>query len=76
MALVDDLKDARDNLGTIIKNQTAAWVTAGCPPTLSIDGESYDWNGWLASKLDAMQKLTEQIRQASSPFMVRSRGRA
>lgn len=76
MALVDDLREARDNLGAIIKAQTAAWVDAGCPPTMTIDGESYDWNGWLESKIKAVNDLTESIRIAGGSFIVKSRGRA
>lgn len=75
MALVDDLKDARDSLVAIIKAQTAAWESAGCPPTFSVDGESYDWNSWLDSKIKALQDLTETINRVSAPWLVRSRGR-
>ena len=76
MAYPDSLAAARDNLAQLIADQTAAWVAAGCPPTLSVDGESYDWNGWLDAKTAALDKLTDLIRRASGPFIVRSRGRA
>lgn len=75
MALVDDLKAARDNLGAIIKTKTDAWVAAGCPPSFSVDGESYQWNEWLSSKIQAVNDLTDQIARVSSPWIVRSRGK-
>ena len=68
------LIDIRTSLENIVKAQTAAWEAAGCPPTISVDGESYQWDSWLTSKLDAISKLSEQIR-AASPYMVHSRAR-
>jgi hypothetical protein len=76
VALVDDLRAARDNLGAIVKAQTEAWLAAGCPPTFSADGESYSWNEWLKAKSDEIEALTKAIQSVSSPFIVRSRGRA
>jgi hypothetical protein len=72
----DDLAEIRANLIAIVKAQTAAWVTAGCPPTFSVDGESYDWNNWLTGKLAAIKDLTEQVQGIGPRFIVRSRGRA
>lgn len=51
-----------------------AWETAGCPPTFSVDGESYNWDSWLSTKLDALEKLDAQIAKHSSGI-VRSRYR-
>jgi len=73
---VADLRTTRSNLIAVVKAQTAAWVAAGCPPTFSVDGESYDWNGWLDSKTKAIQDLTDLINKLSAPWTVRSRGRA
>ncbi len=64
----------RTSLENIVVAQTAAWEAAGCPPTLSVDGESYQWDSWLTTKLEAIDKLSEQIQRAS-PFIVRSRAR-
>lgn len=75
-SIVDTLTAARDNIAGVVANQTAAWLAAGCPPTFSIDGESYDWNNWLAGKLDAIERLNVQIQNVSDPFIVRSRVRA
>lgn len=74
--VVRQLETARDNIGSIIEAQTAAWVTAGCPPTFSVDGESYQWDSWLSSRLEEIDKLTEKIQKLSSPHIVRHRGRA
>lgn len=76
MALVDDLKAARDNLGAVVKAQTEAWLAAGCPPSFSADGESYSWNEWLKAKADEIKALQGAIQSVSGPFVVRSRGRA
>ena len=75
MALVDDLKTARDNYGAILAAQTTAWLAAGCPPTMSIDGESYSWDAWRDSINKAIQDLTATINSVSAPWLVRSRGR-
>lgn len=73
---VEDLQSARDNLEGLIDRQTGLWLAAGCPPTVSIDGESYDWNNWLAGKIDALEKLNKLIQVRANPaFIVRSRGR-
>lgn len=64
----------RDNLLQIVEEQTAAWVAAGCPPTFSIDGESYQWDSWLTSKTQAIETYDKLIQRAT-PFYVRSRHR-
>lgn len=66
------LTAARTSLENLVAAQLAAWEAAGCPPTFSVDGESYSWDSWLQTKLDAIERLTKQIQQAS-PFYVRSR---
>ena len=70
----DSLTRIRDSLLAIIEAQTSAWETAGCPPTMSIDGESYQWDNWLASKMDALDKIDKQINR-SNPYFIRSRQR-
>jgi hypothetical protein len=73
---VSNLQESLDNLEQLIETQTAAWVSAGCPPTFSIDGESYDWNNWLDGKTAAIDKLIDLIQKRGGPFIVRSRARA
>ncbi len=68
------LTATRSSIEAIIQNQTAAWEAAGCPPTFSIDGESYSWDQWLQSKLEAIDKLNAQIVRAR-PYFLRSRHR-
>ena len=68
------LNSIRENLLRIVDEQTAAWAEAGCPPTFSIDGESYSWNEWLSSKLSAVEQLDKLIQRAS-PYYVRNRNR-
>lgn len=72
---VEDLKTIRASLIAIVKAQTAAWESAGCPPDFSVDGESFTWSNWLDSKLKAINDLTDQIARVSSPWLVRSRGK-
>mgnify|MGYP000028093794 CR=1 FL=1 len=69
------LETARDALEAVIAAQTAAWQADGCPPTFSVDGESYDWNNWLAGKTAALKELNGLIQKRAGPFIVRSRGR-
>lgn len=76
MALIDDLKTSRDNYAAILAAQTTAWVAAGCPPTFSIDGESYQWDGWRDSMVKQINELTKTINAVASPYIVRHRGRA
>lgn len=76
MAAVDDLRTARDNVAAVIEAKTAEWVAGGCPPTFSVDGESYDWNGWLSARTAELKSLTESIRLLGGSYIVRTRGRA
>lgn len=73
---VANLQAALANLEQLIETQTAAWVADGCPPTFSIDGESYDWNNWLDGKLAAIERLQRTIQLRGGSFVVRSRVRA
>lgn len=70
-----NLTNARSSLISVVAAQTAAWATAGCPPTFSIDGESYDWNNWLAGKTAAIESMTKQIQQVGPPIRIRMFGR-
>lgn len=72
---VASLKQSRSNVVAVIAAKTAEWLALGCPPTMSIDGESYQWNEWLKSRNDEIKGLTETINMLSSPWIVRSRGR-
>jgi hypothetical protein len=76
VAAADSLKTARDNLAAVILAKTEEWVANGCPPTMSIDGESYDWNGWLQARNAELKGLTENIRLVGGSFIVRTTGRA
>jgi hypothetical protein len=68
------LTATRANLLQIVEEQTEAWIEAGCPPTFSVDGESYSWNEWLTSKLQAIESLDKLIQRAT-PYYKRSRHR-
>ncbi len=72
---VESLKRSRDNVVAVVEAQTLAWVAAGCPPTFSVDGESYQWGQWLKDKNEELKGLTESIALLSSPWIVRSQGR-
>lgn len=76
MAAVDSIIRARDNLAQLIEIQTLKWLAAGCPPTYSVEGESYDWNNWLTSKTANLDTLNKTIQQMQGPFVIRSKGRA
>ncbi|VTS03303.1 hypothetical protein [Tuwongella immobilis] len=45
-------------------------------PSNSIDGEQISWTEYRMSLIDELERLNILIRQASGPFMIRSRGRA
>lgn len=62
-------------LTAVIQAQMAAWQSAGCPPTFSVDGESYDWNNWLAGKTAALSALRAELSAAQGPVIVRTYGR-
>lgn len=72
---VENLKTIRSNLIAVIAAKTAEWVASGCPPSFSIDGESYQWDSWLKTKNEELKGLTENLRLISGPFIVRSYGR-
>lgn len=65
---------SRDSVLAIIAAQTTAWVTAGCPPTFSVDGESYQWGEWLSQRLAEVEKLNTLIQQLR-PYWSASRMR-
>lgn len=73
-ARADSLIRTRNSILAIVEAQTAAWESAGCPPTFSVDGESYQWDSWLTSKLDAIDRLDKLIQKAK-PFARVSRAR-
>ena len=75
-ATVASLKAARDNVAAVILAKTQEWLAVGCPPTFSIDGESYQWEGWLKARTAEVDALTASISALSSPWIVRSTGRA
>ena len=64
----------RTSLERIVEIQTASWEESGCPPTMSIDGESYQWDSWLTSKMAEIERLSGMIQRAS-PYIIRSRSR-
>lgn len=72
----ESIAAARDSLAAVIATETAKWQAQGCPPTYSVDGESYDWNNWLAGKTAALESLTKQAQALQGPFIIRSRVRA
>lgn len=72
MALLDDLKAARDNLAAELRNETArrvALTAAGNPPptTYSFAGRSLDWNGWLRAVRSEIQSLATMIAAEEIP---------
>ena len=67
MSAASDLQAAYDNMALAIRVQTANWTTAGCPPTMGIDGENYDWGDWLQKQTEGLKALAELIA-ATSPF--------
>ena len=44
-------------------------------PTYTLDGESYDWAGYLNTLTDAMAKINDLIQRESLPWRVRSYAR-
>jgi hypothetical protein len=72
VALLDDLKAARDNLAAELRNETArrvALTAAGNPPptTYSFAGRSLDWNGWLKAVRAEIQSLATMIAAEEIP---------
>jgi hypothetical protein len=68
VSFVDDLKSARDNLAADLKAQTALWLASGGGVNHTIEGESVDWQGWLAGRMAAIQALNQQIAAQDTPF--------
>lgn len=71
-ARAESLVRIQNSLLAIVEAQTVAWEASGCPPTFSVDGESYQWDSWLTSKMDVLDKLDKAI-QKETPFYIRSR---
>lgn len=73
MAFVDDLRSARDNLAASVKAQTAAWLASGGGVNHTIEGETVDWNGWLAARMATLAQLNEQIAAQDTPYELPTR---
>ena len=73
MAYIDDLKTARDNLATQIKD-----VTAQPKPNYSIDGQTVGWGDYLRQLLAAQKEIEAAIVDAElasdGPFEIISQG--
>lgn len=72
MALLDDLKAARDNLATELRQETArrvALTAAGNPPptTYTSGGRSFDWNGYVRAVRAEIQSLITMIAAEEIP---------
>jgi hypothetical protein len=74
---VTALRAERSALIAIIRARTAAWAAAGEPVTMSIDGESYQFESWRGAKLKEIDQLTDLITKISKqkPYWLRSRHR-
>ena len=73
------LQAERSALIALIRAKTTAWQLAGEPFTMSIDGESYQFESWRGAKLRDLDQLTElisKINRQSWTGIVRTRGRA
>jgi len=68
MAFVDDLRSARDSLAATVKAQAALWLASGGGVNHTIEGETVDWNGWLAGRLAALEALNAQIAAQDTPY--------
>jgi hypothetical protein len=65
---VDDLISIRQNIATMVKTETALWVTGGPKPDYSIDGQSVSWTAWLSAMTDKLAALDKQIAEQDVPF--------
>lgn len=73
---VDRIQNAIDNLCQLVEAETARWLADGAKVTHSIDGESFSWNDWLKGKTEEIDALSKLKATISSPFIIRSKGRA
>ena len=73
MTYIDDLKTARDNLATRIKD-----LTAQPKPNYSIDGQTVSWGDYLRQLLASQKEIEAAIVDAElasdGPFEVISQG--
>lgn len=69
MALVDDLKTARDQIVARIVE-----VTASAKPSYQVDGQAVSWTAYLRELRESLKDLEAQIRNAEGPFEVRTQG--
>jgi len=69
VALVDDLKTARDQLVARIVE-----ITASPKPSYTVDGQTVSWTAYLKELREGLRQLEEEIRRAEGPFEVRTQG--
>ena len=72
MAVADSLVAAKASIAALIATETAYQVTNGPRPSYSLDGESYDWPGWLSAMVEKIEKLNALIQVEDGAFEVRS----
>jgi hypothetical protein len=62
MTYIDDLKTARDNIATLIKD-----ITANPKPSYSIDGQTVQWAAYLRALTSQMEVIDKAIN-AGEPY--------
>lgn len=69
MALVDDLKTARDQVLARITE-----VTVSAKPSYQVDGQAVSWTAYLRELRATLKDLEAQILKAEGPFEHRTQG--
>ncbi len=66
--------NAKADLATLIATETAYQIINGPKPSYSLDGESYDWPGWIRATQEAIDKFDALIQREDGAFEVISYG--
>ena len=66
----DYLTTARDNAAQRLSELDTVAVTTRVRMSYSIDGVSYDWNGYRAALINQVKELNSLIQQSDAPFEV------
>ncbi len=66
---------AKANLAQTMATEIAYQLANGAKPQYSVDGESYDWPGYLAKCQEILDKFDHLIQQEDGAFETRSYGR-
>lgn len=67
MSAYTDMVAARDAIAAAIKTEAEYVQTNGPKPQYSVEGQSFDWPGWLRTMIEQIEKLNALLAKMQAP---------